>query len=191
MVVLEWEVGHVTDEGFRLERELLEVKRSLGEQPFRLISVELKTDLRLSTFRENFFQCVSNSKWAHSAQLIVGSKISDRTLVEELRRLGTSYDVSVISFGFETGGLDSFGSADHIRTMSIADFEAIASKISISHISAGKPRDSLDWEHIRDLRLQSKDFNNIFEWTAYCLENRKPFTFTEYSKIAEVEERYR
>ncbi|HEY5812407.1 MAG TPA: hypothetical protein VIT23_07120 [Terrimicrobiaceae bacterium] len=190
VVVLEWEVGHMTDNGFRLERELLEVKRSLGEQPFRLLSVELKVELFLSTFRENFFQCVSNSKWAHSAQLLIGNKISDRTLAEELRRLGTSYDVSVISYGFEPGAIDFLPSADQIRDMSIAEFESIAAKISVTRISSGKLRDTLDWEHIRDLRSQSEDFNKVFEWTAYCLEKKNPVTFRDYDKIAKVERKY-
>jgi hypothetical protein len=91
VVLLRWEVGSVTDRGFRLDKDLLEVKRSLGEQPFRLTSAELKVELTASTLRESFFQCVSNSKWAHTAQLTVANRLIDEVVVEELRRLGASY----------------------------------------------------------------------------------------------------
>jgi hypothetical protein len=86
VVVLDWDVGEQREDAFVLDRALLEVKRSLGEQPFRLSSVELKVELVLNNFREHFFQCVSNSKWAHMAHLVVASPISDALLATELRR---------------------------------------------------------------------------------------------------------
>ena len=73
VVLLNWGVGELTDQGYRLDPNLLQVKMSLGEQPFLLRSVELKVSLSLSSFRENFFQCVSNSKWAHGATLAVAA----------------------------------------------------------------------------------------------------------------------
>jgi len=80
VVVLEWAVGEVTDDGYRLDPHLLDVKQSLGEPPFRMSSIELKVELRSSTFRENFFQCVSNSKWAHESHLVVAADLNDEVL---------------------------------------------------------------------------------------------------------------
>jgi hypothetical protein len=183
VVVLEWEVGKMTDGGFRLDEGVLEVKRSLGEQLFRLISVELKVALSHSTFRENFFQCVSNSKWAHTAQLIVGEKIADGQLGEELRRLGTSYDVSVISYGFDPGFLEDLPLADKIKVMKDADFEKeIVAEIKETHFSSGKSKVALDWEHIRDLKIQSEDCHKVFDWTARCIVMKAALTFSDFQK---------
>jgi hypothetical protein len=190
VVVLRWEVGEVTDAGFRLAKELLEVKRSLGEQPFRLISTELKVELTAGSFREAFFQCVSNSKWAHSAQLAVATKVTDETVAEELRRLGISYDVSVVSYGLDLDYLDGLPAADELLNMLDGEFEAIASKIVLNRIAVGRDRETLDWEHIRDLKLQSDDFNRLFRWTAYCLERRSPYRFADWQNMAHIEDHY-
>jgi hypothetical protein len=88
VVLLNWGVGEMTDQGYRLDPNLLQVKMSLGEQPFLLRSVELKVGLSLSGFRENFFQCVSNSKWAHGSTLAIANSIDDSTLSDELRSFG-------------------------------------------------------------------------------------------------------
>ncbi len=83
VVLLSWEVGKPTDQGYRLDPYLLAIKTSLGEPPFSLQSVELKVSLSLPSFREDFFQCVSNSKWAHRAELAVASTVNDDTLSRE------------------------------------------------------------------------------------------------------------
>lgn len=190
VIALEWEVGEVTDGGFTLAKDMLEVKKSLGEPPFKLISAELKVELTLASFRENFFQCVSNSKWAHSAQLAIAAKITDKTLSEELRRLGTSYDITVVSYGLEPSYLSSLPSADAIKEMADAQFDDIANNIMLSQIASGKERETLDWEHIRDLRGQSEEFNSLFEWIAHCLEKKIPYSYEDYTRIAKVEGRY-
>jgi hypothetical protein len=55
--------------------------------------MELKTELTLTKVRESFFQCVSNSKWAHHAELAIAEPLTDAVLTEELRRLGAAYGV--------------------------------------------------------------------------------------------------
>jgi hypothetical protein len=190
VVVLRWEVGEATDAGFRLAREMLEVKKSLGEQPFKLVSVELKTELAAGTFREAFFQCVSNSKWAHSAQLAVAGRISDETLAEELRRLGTSYDVSVVSYGLDAEFIDSLPTADKLQKLDASAFEELAAKVQITRIATGRDRDTLDWEHLRDLRVQSDQFNDLFLWTAYCLEKKAAYKYEDWEKVAALEKCY-
>jgi hypothetical protein len=163
VIVLDWEVGEATDNGYILARELLEVKKSLGEQPFKLSSVELKYELTNSSFRENFFQTVSNSKWAHVAVLAVAGKIKDETLAKELRRLGASYDVNVVSYGMDIEKLEKLPSEDEILSMSDSQFdEVIIPLLAIKPIATGKERNTLDWEHIRDLRFLNEDFDKLF-----------------------------
>ncbi len=188
VVLLSWEVGEVVDQGYRLDPNLLEVKTSLGEQPFVLQSVELKVGLTLSSFRENFFQCVSNSKWAHSACLAVANAITDKTLTDELRRLGSSYDVSVVSYGLSDALLESLPTATEILNLNDADFdERIASKITLTRVSTANERAILDWEHIRDLRSQSTEFQHLFEWIAYCLSNKRAYKYNDFQQIQSIE----
>jgi hypothetical protein len=190
VVLLRWEAGDLTDQGFRLDPNVLALRMSLGEQPFSLHSVELKVALSTATFRENFFQCVSNSKWAHGASLAVANSIDDSTLTDELRRLGASYDVSVESYGLSTELLESLPSASDIRNMTDAEFDdCIGAKIALQRISTGKERASLDWEHIRDLRHLSPEFDLLFEWVAYCLSQKRAYTFVDFQKIQSIEKK--
>jgi hypothetical protein len=190
VVLLGWEVGELTDQGFRLDPNLLAVKTSLGEPPFFLESVELKVDVSLPTFRENFFQCVSNSKWAHGALLAIANNITDKTLNDELRRLGASYDVSVVTYGLSSEFLQSLPSAVDILNMTAADFDGrVAGHISPVRISTGKERASLDWEHISDLRSLSPEFRWLFEWIAYCLSLRRAYSFPDFQQIQKIEQK--
>lgn len=190
VVLLGWGVGELTDQGYRLDPNLLAVKTSLGEPPFSLESVELKVGISLSTFRESFFQCVSNSKWAHGATLAIANSIDDKTLSDELRRLGASYDVSVVSYSLASEFLESLPGSKEILRMSDAEFdERIAASIRPVRISTGKERPSLDWEHIGDLRSLSPDFQLLFEWVAHCLSQKRAYPFSDFSQIQRIERR--
>lgn len=190
VVLLNWEVGKISDSGYQIDRGLLEVKRSLGDQPFRLSSVELKVDLSLSSFREHFFQCVSNSKWAHHAQLVAANAIQDETLVTELRRLGTSFDISVLSFGLSNEVLDEMPPANEIILMKEKDLEQWTSKVNMIQISSGRPREALDWEHIEDVRKQSSDFDEVFVWISKCLVDAKAYSFKHYKELNIIQAAY-
>jgi hypothetical protein len=157
VVVLDWDVGGVVDDGYRLDRHLLDVKCSLGEQPFRLTSVEFKTRLTVANFRECFFQCVSNSKWAHHAVLAIAEEITDTIIATELRRLGTSYDVTVQSYCLNSAFLKDAPPATEIRGMTDESFDELAKGMRPSPIATGRQRTSLDWEHIRDMQGRTKD----------------------------------
>ncbi|GEC94801.1 hypothetical protein ZRA01_08740 [Zoogloea ramigera] len=191
VVVLDWDVGRISDAGYQIDRGLLEVKRSLGDQPFRLTSVELKVGLSLSSFRESFFQCVSNSKWAHHAYLVTANALQDETLVRELRRLGTSFDISVLSYGLSNEVLDQLPNAEVILRSNDQEIERLAAAISISRVSSGRAREALDWEHIEDVRTQSGDINDVFVWISRCLIDGRPYAFDDFKQIAQLEAGYR
>lgn len=187
VVVLQWEVGDQVEGGFALDRALLEVKRSLGEQPFRIASIELKVELTLSNFREYFFQCVSNSKWAHLAHLVVATPVLDALLVQELRRLGSSYGVSVSAFSFTRDELAALPNASELLSMSDEEFEKLAARTSPISIATGVQRPELDWDHIRDMRTQSPDFRNLFDWIARCLRDSKAYTIDNFLSLQQIE----
>jgi hypothetical protein len=186
LVLLKWTVGKLTDDGYRLDKDLLSVRASLGDPLFSLESIELKVALSVSDFRENFFQCVSNSKWAHRSTLAIAGTINDQKVRDELERLGASYDIAITSYGLSEEKLASLPSAQVIKEMNDGDFEEIASQIKYIQISTGKDRSLLDWEHINDLRTLSPDFIALFEWIAYCLAEKRASTFTNYQGIKKL-----
>lgn len=188
-VVLAWEVGEAAESGYRINKDLLEVKRSVGDPPFRISSVELKVRFSYSTFREYFFQCVSNSKWANHSRLVVANEVADETLAEELRRLGSSYNVSVISYGLDSDYLGDLPMAGKIREMEDEQFDSIADKIEVKKLVTSEGPEPIDWQHIDDMRTQSPELDNIFEWIAECLEERKPFYYDDYMDISEIQNR--
>lgn len=187
VVVLTWDVGDASDAGFSLDKSTLEVKRGLGEQPFRLSSVELKVDLTLGSFREFFFQCVSNSMWAHAAQLAVACPVSDALLANELRRLGSSYGVGITTFDFSRQSLEALPAATEILNMSEAQFEQIASQQRETTLSSGTQRSQLDWEHIKDLKAQSTEVSEVFDWIARCLRDSRAYTIESYRDLRKIE----
>ena len=162
----------------------------MGEQPFRLTSVELKVDLNLTSFRENFFQCVSNSKWAHHSVLGVAYPVTDTTLVEELQRLGASYDVTIVSYSLDAARLEEWPPAEQIMAMSDSDFDELAKSVKLSTIATGRQRPGLDWEHIKDMRDQTDDFVVLFQWIAHCLREGRPFKHADFSEITKIQGRY-
>jgi hypothetical protein len=187
VVVLDWEVGDQDEDAFILDRSLLEVKRRLGQQPFRLSSVELKVELTLGNFREYFFQCVSNSKWAHVAHLALATPVSDSLLESELRRLGASYGVAISHFPFTRKELEDLPPAQKLLKMSEDEFEKPASGRSPTSIATGTPRTELDWDHIRDMRAQSPEFRDIFNWIARCLRDSRAYTFSNFQSLLQIE----
>ena len=119
-----------------------------------------------------------------------GRVCRSQVVVEELRRLGASYDVSVVSFGLDADFLDNLPPASHLWELPASDFERLASRITLSRIALGKDRENLDWEHIRDLMLQSPDLEDMFSWIAYCLEKKTPYTADDWRGIAQLEKNY-
>jgi hypothetical protein len=183
VVSVKWEVEYLDEtHGYRLDRDLLDVRRSLGEPPFRIASTELKVELTAPSLREIFFQCVSNSRWAHSAQLVVATKISDALIAEELRRLGASYDVAVISFGLEVSHLDHFPNASELLNLPEAEVEEILSKLVIRPIASSREREALDWEHIQDLQKQHAGMKDLFSWISKCMSDYRPYKFDVWTK---------
>lgn len=189
VVSVRWEVSD-TDEnarahvnaGARLNRDLLDVRRSLGDQPFRITSTELKVEITAPLLREYFFQCVSNSQWAHKAQLAIATNIADELVAEELRRLGTSYDVSVISFGLERDYLDNLPNAEQILKFGPERVEQEMANIIPKIVVSDRGRETLDWEHIRDLQNQHKQMKDLFSWISKCLTDYKAYEFAVWEK---------
>lgn len=187
VILVEWDAGEATDSGYTLNHAVLEVKRSLGEQPFRFTSVELKVEATLGSFREQFFQCVSNSRWAHNAELVFATAITDTVLANELRRLGSSYGVAVSSFGMTTEQLVALPSATEIAKLAESELEALTQGLSIVSISSGQSREYLDWEHLRDMVAQSTHFADLLNWVSRCLQDKRAYSYSSFQDLQRIE----
>jgi hypothetical protein len=152
-----------------------------GDQPLRIFSTELKVLVNSSTVREVFFQCVSNSRWAHVAQLVIATEVQNEQVKEELKRLGTSYDVTVISFGLSLEDLDHLPDAN--TEISFENIKAHLNKIKTQTIATGQPRDSLDWNFINDLQNIHPDIKSFLSWIAKCLKDRTPYPFKKWNEV--------
>lgn len=164
-----------------LNRSILDVRRSLGEQPFQLMSSELKIEAQAGNLRSNFFQCLSNSKWAHKAALVYACDIMDEAFSDELTRLGNSFGVNVFTFNLTRDDLEKLPCAKEIS--SAEQVETILGKsLELHTVVTAAARDSLDWEHLEDLRVQHHVVGEIFDWISQCMRDLQVVDFTKWAE---------
>lgn len=180
VVSLSWNVAVSSEssEELELDKSLLEIKKSIGDSPFSLTSAELKVSLTFGNFRQCFFQCVSNSKWANEAHLVVAQKIADSKLVDGLRKLGASFGVSIISFQLNEKDLEELPSAAIIKSKIGSERDELLAKYgnNVNVIYSALSNDQLDWDHIEDVRSINNVFSNVFKWVSRCLKDNKAHT---------------
>jgi hypothetical protein len=181
VIDVEWKVP-LDENGKDFIKNILDVMRGLGEQPFKITSTELKVEVRASTLREIFFQCVSNSRWAHAAQLVVASDIQEQLVVDELKRLGSSYRISVLSFGLSSDKLEKMPPAGEILDMAQGQLEELLNGVQVKVIATGEEQEQLDWDQLRDLQNQISDIDDILAWIARCLNDGRAYSFKRWQK---------
>jgi hypothetical protein len=84
------------------ESATLELARAIGASPIRIVSFELKREVKFGNLREAFFQTVSNSSWAHEAYLVAGKWFDDEEFRGELQRLSNAFGVGIIDLSVES-----------------------------------------------------------------------------------------
>jgi len=170
--LVEWEVGEVDDNGnIQLDQSLLRLKQSLGLSPFTITSVKMRLDPEPKTLRREFFQCLSQSGWAHRGELVFAGPISDERVADTLRDLGIRYGVGVTSYGLDLDAIDTWPEAVTLQAMSDAEFEGFASAPRIQRLAASKSATHLDWATLQDSCRENADFADLLDWVQGCLEN--------------------
>jgi len=180
LILVDWEIAQSSGSGTGFDRDLLELRRSFGSQPFTLRSIKMKLQTRLDTFREDFFQCLSNSRWAHYGEIIVAEPIVDETLVEELRGLGSEFGIGVTSLGLTAEELDDLPEPGAIHAFGDREMEALEKRLTIQKICTPRPRSELDWRQIRALRGENEELENMFHWLTACLDSGKATSYEDY-----------
>jgi hypothetical protein len=169
--VVDWELDEATEAGsFALSRSLIEMKLSLGVQPFTLVSLKLVPAITHENLREVFYQTLSTSSWAHAGELIIGAPVLDGQLADELRRLGGEHGLGISSLGLSVEALDELAEASTITAMDERAFESFqTTRLSPQKITRPAIRSSLQWRQISELRRDSEDFAAFFTWIEGCL----------------------
>ena len=143
---------------------LIEFNRLSDNNALKLFSFELKRSINKGNYRENYFQAVSNSSWAHEGYLVAVEITQDDDLLAELERLTMSFGIGIIQ-------------------LDLKDIDS--SKVLFS----AKQRPSLDWETMNKLTEQNKDFNKFIKDVKIDF-NSKVIHKSEYDPIISNPEDY-
>jgi len=116
--------------------DVIAFNQLLDNNCIRLFSFELKKSITKATYRESFFQAVSNSSWAHEGYLVAAHINEDDDLLSELERLCSSFGIGII-------------------ILNLTDFDS--SRV----LFPARSRNILDWETVNKLCEQNKDFEKF------------------------------
>ena len=183
LISVSWKVG-VNPSRSELNEDMLHLQRSFGSQPFTLKSMKMKLEIRNDTYREDFFQCLSNSRWAHYGELLIAAPIEDNNLINNLRSLGNEFGIGVTSYGLSKEVLDDLSEPGVIQHFTEREIEGLFKLINYQRISESRPRNELAWEQVNELRNSNTEIDAMFKWLSQSLEQGKVMPFERKSADA-------
>lgn len=122
-----------------------------------LFSFEIKRHLTKGTYREAYFQAVSNSSWAHQGYLVAAEIDADDDLLAELERLASSFGIGII----------------HLQLTDLSESRVVY---------PARVKNSLDWETINKLCEQNDDFQKFLQSVKIDITARKVHR-AEYDEV--------
>lgn len=120
------------------KQDVIEFNRLLDNNSIKLFSFEMKKSLTKGSYRESFFQAVSNSSWAHEGYLVAADITQDEDLLAEIERLSVSFGIGII----------------HLK---LTDFD------SSSVLFPARSKQVLDWETVNKLCDQNRNFEKFIQ----------------------------
>ena len=136
---------------------VIEFNRLSDNNTLRLFSFEIKKTLTKSTYRESYFQAVSNSSWAHEGYLVAAEIQQDDDFLAELERLASSFGIGIIH-------------------LDLTDIDG--SRI----VYPARRRESLDWETINKLHEENPDFEKFLQDVKIDFESKRVHR-SEYDEV--------
>lgn len=127
--------------------EVNELSNTVGSPAIKIYSFELKRKVTFANLREVFFQTVSNSTWANESYLVTAEISEDDELLNELKRLSTSFGIGVIKLDVED--------PDNCEIL-----------------FPSRTGDNLDWETMNKLTM-NKDFTEFLKRINNDLKSRE------------------
>jgi len=176
--VLDWEASELPAQGARLSRRTLALRQAMGLPPFKLVSARLRIEVTHQSCRQDFFQALSNARWAHHGELVIATSLADEHLAEELRQLGAEFGIGVLCYGLTHDELDELRPGYEIPKMTAREFEALQGRLKPQRICPSRPR-SIDWATVERLQLEHREFDELFEWIWRCVRDERAYSRRE------------
>lgn len=121
------------------QKELNKFIGKFNSLPIKIYAFEMKKHLSVSSFREYYFQAVSNSSWANEGYLVaLDIDESDEELMDLMKRLSYSFGIGVISLNSQN--------VDESVILARAEF-----------------RENLDYSVMNELSMKNPDFKKFLE----------------------------
>ncbi len=121
------------------QKELNKFIGKFNSLPIKIYAFEMKKHLSVSSFREYYFQAVSNSSWANEGYLVaLDIDESDEELMDLIKRLSFSFGIGVISLSSQN-----------------VDESVI--------LARAKFKESLDYSVMNELSIKNPDFKKFLE----------------------------
>ncbi len=179
-VAVSWNVAVAGDSSIQLDPSLIDRLRLFNAPLFSLTGIKLRIELSLNSYREDFFQALSQSEWTNGTDLIIAAPIDDASLAENISALGLRHGVGVLSFGLSPRDLDTLPTATEISAMSSAEFDAVLSKAHINRLSMPREDGAIDWATITGGKNPSPDVEALLKWIEHCLATHRPQAPSEF-----------
>lgn len=121
------------------QKELNKFIGKFSSLPIKIYAFEMKKHLSVSSFREYYFQAVSNSSWANEGYLVaLDIDESDEELMDLMKRLSYSFGIGIISLNSQN--------VDESVILARAEF-----------------RENLDYSVMNELSMKNPDFKKFLE----------------------------
>ena len=139
--------------------------------------MKMKLEILDDSYREDFFQCLSNSRWAHFGELVVASPITNIEIANDLRNLGQEFGIGITSYGLDNDTLDDLPEPGAIQYFTEREIEGLFRLINYQKISESRPRNELAWEQVSKLRNSNTEIEKMFKWLSESLDQGKVLNF--------------
>ena len=176
LISVSWKTGFNASRS-ELDEDMLQLQKSFGSQPFTLRSMKMKLEILDDSYREDFFQCLSNSRWAHFGELVVASPITNIEIANDLRNLGQEFGIGITSYGLDNDTLDDLPEPGAIQYFTEREIEGLFRLINYQKISESRPRNELAWEQVSKLRNSNTEIEKMFKWLSESLDQGKVLNF--------------
>ncbi len=167
VISIKWELDSKTAVKNEKDKKSNKVLRE-----YSIRSIELKVGKDFSQLRQHFFQCISNSYWANYSELAIASVIKKRELKDELKKLGSIFNINITCFGIKN--LGRFPDLNDIYKMSQNDFKNEYGKFikyeEIFRTDNKKEIDPYQWKYLSGRLV---DIKKIKSWINRCIKNEK------------------
>lgn len=169
LVIVDWLVAPQDGGSRRIEPAALARRRALGLPSCRLTAVKLRMEVDYQTFREDFFQSLSHSSFAHRGELAIAAPITDEQMADELRALGTQFGIGVTTYGLDAATIDGIPDASTILRMRERELDALQGKLNVHRLVSPRERSAGDWDILEQAAKENVDARSLVEWIDRCL----------------------